>query len=341
MDKPVILGRELNEDPGRAPNEVPGDDLYLALGGGGETLSLREAFAAAVRALRQSGTATPELDARVLLLEAAKLTPEAYIRDSAAPLCRDAAQIYEQFIARRLGGEPVSRIVGFREFYGRRFLLSEATLDPRPDSEVLIDAALGLAGSMPPDLRVLDLGTGSGCLLITLLAEMTAPQGFDGPRGLAFHPRGLGLDRSFAALVTARENAVRLGVSDQADFICADWSAPLCGRFDLIVANPPYIPSEEIEGLDREVRLFDPRGALDGGADGLAAYRQILEAAGGLLAPEGLLLFEIGASQADAVRELAEHFGLMPQDDGWLRRDLAGRPRCIVLKIDPAAVRRS
>jgi len=283
------------------------------------TQTFEAALGAAARALRDGGIDTSVLDARLLLCHAAGLTHEALIARGREALGPDAAARFEAYVARRRDGEPVSRIRGTREFYGRPFRINAHTLDPRPDTETLITAALELVarkGWHNRPLRLLDLGTGSGCILITLLAELPLAQ-------------GVGTDISEAALQLAGETARRLDVGDRARFVVADWLDGVPGPFDLIVSNPPYIPAAEIAGLAREVAAHDPHRALDGGADGLEAYRRIALGAPGALRPGGQLLVEIGASQSEAVSALFRASGFTVGEDG-LRRDLGGRPRCIV-----------
>jgi release factor glutamine methyltransferase len=286
----------------------------------GSALTFGKAFAKTAGLLRRAGIDTPELDARLLLCHAARLTHEAYIARAGGELGGAAATRLELLIARRLGREPVSRIIGTREFYGRGFLVDRHALDPRPDTETLIEAALDLVdrrGSRHRSLNLLDLGIGTGCILITLLAEL--------PKA-----RGLGTDLSGAALDLAAANAVRLGVTDRASFVVADWLDGVDGSFDLIVSNPPYIASAEIAGLPEEVSGHDPRLALDGGPDGLAAYRRIAASARQVLAPNGKILVEIGSSQAEQVAEIFAKAGLTLDRDGAIRRDLAGRARLVM-----------
>jgi release factor glutamine methyltransferase len=283
----------------------------------GHTPSLAKAWAVAARLLRQGGIETPELDARLLLCHATGLSHEDYVGRGDAALPPEAAARFATSIDRRLRGEPVSRILGVREFYGRPFRLDASTLDPRPDTETLVEAALavvGGTGSRQTPLRMLDLGTGTGCILITLLAEL--------PRAT-----GVGVDLSQAALQVAQENAKALGVGNRADFVASDWLEGLSGAFNLVVANPPYIPTAEVRGLRPEVG-HDPDTALDGGPDGLAAYRRIAPRLKGVLRPGGIVLFETGIDQAEAVRCLLVGSGLKPRDD-WLWRDLGGRPRVV------------
>ena len=187
---------------------------------------------------------------------------------------------------------------------------------PRPDTETVVEAALARLPDRGAPLSVLDLGTGSGCLLVALLHETPAA-------------RGLGIDRAEAALRTARGNAAANGVGTRAAFAAGNWADAVGGRFDLLVSNPPYIPARDIPGLAQEVRDHDPRLALDGGADGLDAYWAILSQASGLLAPGGLAVLEVGAGQAPAVGGLAEAAGLRVEA---VAADLAGHDRAVVLR---------
>jgi len=285
-----------------------------------EAVTLNQAFVGAAASLRRAGMATPELDARLLLCHAAGLTHEAYTAQTRDPLRPEAGEALGAAIARRLKREPVARITGTREFYGRKFHLDPHALDPRPDTETLIEAALahlarkGLRGS---PLTLLDLGTGTGCILVTLLAEL--------PRA-----RGLGTDMSHGALASAAKNAERLGVGGRAAFVAADWLDAVEGKFDLILSNPPYLVSGEIAALADEVAAYDPILALDGGPDGLDAYRRIAAGAGDVLAEGGRLFVEIGAAQAEAVAGIFCAAGLKLDEHEAIRPDLAARPRVVV-----------
>lgn len=236
-------------------------------------------------------------------------------RSSSALLLRhldDAidAAAFAALVDRRMGDEPVAYILGHREFWSLDFRVTPDTLIPRPDSETLVEAALAAAGPAP---RVLDLGTGSGCLLLSVLHER--PGGW-----------GVGVDRSEAAARVARDNAARLGLAARAAFVVGDWTGAIGARFDLILANPPYVGTSET--LDREVAGYEPRSALFAGPDGLDDYRRIIPALGALLTPAGSAHLEIGHAQADLVWEIAAAAGFTPA----LRRDLAGRPRCLSLR---------
>ncbi len=283
---------------------------------------MQRAFVEAARILREAGIETPELDARLLLCHAAGLTHEGYIARAREMLCPDAALLLDAAVARRLKREPVARITGRREFYGRSFVLGPDTLDPRPDTETLIEAALDIVrkkGWRESKLKLLDLGTGTGCILVTLLAEL--------PRA-----RGIGTDLSADALAIAAANAGSHGVSERASFVAADWLDTVTGRFDLILFNPPYLAEDEIAWLAEEVAAYDPRLALDGGPDGLEAYRRIAARASDHLAEDGRLLVEIGPGQAEAVAAIFAGAGLRPDEAPGLRFDLGGRPRVVVAR---------
>ena len=281
--------------------------------------SVRQAFVETASVLREAGIETPELDARLLLCHAAALTHESFVARAGEALQSEAAVRLEALVRRRASREPISHITGTREFYGRSFLVDESALDPRPDTETLIEAALALiekTGRREEPLRLLDLGTGTGCILVTLLDELAKARGF-------------GTDLSPAALRLAEANARRLGVADRASFLASDWLDAIHGEFDLIVSNPPYIASGEIKRLAPEVAHHDPYLALDGGPDGLEAYRRIAAGAARLLAPKGAILVEIGASQAPAVAGLLHDGGFLVANDGP-SFDLGGRPRVVV-----------
>lgn len=260
---------------------------------------------------------TAPLDARLLLEHASGLSSTDLAmqakQEAGATLIHDA----QALVALRLTGMPVAKIIGHKEFWGRRFHVSPAVLDPRPDSETLIEAALAL---LPEDkaLRLIDLGTGSGCLLLTLLAE----------RPLA---RGLGIDKSRAALSLARRNAhfldLNLGLRRRVALRHGDWLHGVNATADMIIANPPYIESGAIDRLDRDVSLFDPRLALDGGSDGIGPYHALIAPSFQCLTGGGHLLLEIGVTQAEAISALMAAAGFA---DISLRQDLAGRDRVLI-----------
>jgi release factor glutamine methyltransferase len=254
---------------------------------------------------------SPRLEARILLAHALGLTRDDLIRDPGRLV--DTA-VFETLLGRRAAHEPLALITGHREFWSLDFHVSPATLIPRPDSETLVEAAVAVFAGRPPPRAVLDLGTGTGCLLLALLTEF--PSAF-----------GIGLDVNAGAAVLARRNAVQLGLAERVAFAVGDWTRPLSGRFDLIVSNPPYIASAAIETLMPEVGRYEPRTALDGGQDGYDAYRAILSDLPGHLRPGGAGILELGQGQAAYVSDLAREAGLAAS----LRSDLAGIPRAIVL----------
>lgn len=268
--------------------------------------------------LKQAGLPTPELDARLLVLAVTGATDIEMIREPGAPMTADEEERLAAFERRRLAREPVSRILGTREFWGLAFAVTPATLDPRPDSETLIEASLKLLENVARP-RLLDLGTGTGCLLLTLLHERPDAS-------------GIGVDISEAALEVARGNAARLGLAGRAVFHRASWTAGLSEKFDLVISNPPYIASGEIAGLDEDVRGHDPMLALDGGADGLDAYRAIAAALPDILTQAGHGVVELGQGQAEAVRDIFEAAGcavlrVVPDLSGTPRALVAGLPR--------------
>ncbi|WP_088348458.1 MULTISPECIES: peptide chain release factor N(5)-glutamine methyltransferase [Rhodomicrobium] len=283
----------------------------------------RAAIAALAAAFRDAGLPTPELDARLLVFDAAGLTPEAYILRPDHPLTPAEAETIAAYRDRRLAHEPVSRIVGYREFWGRRFKIGPDVLDPRPETETLVEAALDLLraeGRLGEPLRILDLGTGSGCILLTLLAEL--PQAW-----------GVGADLSAGALAIAAENARALGLADRCAFVRADWCGTFRGPFALLVTNPPYIRSTDIAALDPGVHRYDPFGALDGGADGLGAYRSIAGNCLTAAAPGSWILVEAGQGQAAEILSLFQEAGEASYPGDWqILPDLAGIERVVAIK---------
>jgi release factor glutamine methyltransferase len=262
------------------------------------------------------GIDTAALDARLLFQAASGLRHEDIVAEPELAVAYDVVERFSLLIARRSRFEPVSRILGTREFYGRSFRVTPDVLDPRADTETLIAAALGLVKGREA-LRILDLGTGSGAIAVTLLAEL--------PEATA-----VASDLSAAALRVAKDNAETLGVAGRASFVQANWFAGIGGSFDLIVSNPPYIRQGDIAGLAADVREFDPQGALDGGPDGLDAYRCIASGAGGQLAPRGRVVLEIGAGQENAVNNLFEASGFARESRHF---DLSGQARCLVFSL--------
>lgn len=270
--------------------------------------------------LRGGSIESAESDARVLLSHALGMEDAAILAASKAEAPEAARRRLEGFLARRLAGEPIARIMGRKEFWSRSFRLGSDTLVPRPETETVVEAALAAFPDRNAELRVLDLGTGAGILLAAILAER--PRSF-----------GVGIDRSEGALLVARANFESLGLGARASFACGDWGAALNGKFDLIVCNPPYIAAHEFARLSREVRAHDPRLALDGGADGLRAYRAIISDLARLLHAQGVAVLELGRGQECAVANLARDRGLFVA--GPARPDLAGIPRALTLRRRP------
>ena len=266
--------------------------------------------------LRAAAIDSPRLEARLLLGHAMGATPEALLRDPGAPVPPEAATRFRAALAARLDAVPVAHILGTQGFWTLDLAVSPATLIPRPDSESLVEAALDAFPDAGAALRVLDLGTGTGCLLLAVLAER--PRAF-----------GVGVDLVPGAAALAASNAARNGLADRAAFLAGDWAASLSARFDLVLSNPPYIESAAIAGLMPEVARHEPRSALDGGADGLAAYRHLAAILPGLLAPGGAAVLELGAGQRDPVEALARGAGLVPSA---CRTDLGGVERALVLR---------
>jgi release factor glutamine methyltransferase len=263
------------------------------------------------------------LDARILIGHALGLDLTGLITSAQRQLTASESAQIEGFARRRLAGEPVARIVGEKEFWGLPLQLSPATLVPRPDTETVVELALELLGAdgvTNRPLRIADLGTGSGAILLALLSELPTAHGF-------------GTDISEQALQTATANAARVGLAHRATFIACDYASGLSGPFDLIVSNPPYIRAADIDGLAVEVRNHDPRAALDGGADGLDAYRSLIPQAADLLAPGAILIVEAGEGQSGLINGLMTMAGLTPT--GAPKADLGGIPRAVAARKMP------
>ena len=268
--------------------------------------------------LQAAGVEGAWRDTRLLLAHALGIEPIDVIMREMEDVEPVGLTAFEAAVQRREAGEPVSRIRGWREFYGRRFRVTPDVLDPRPETELLVDVAIA---RLPRDGRVLDLGVGSGCILLSVLAERSDASGVGG-------------DISAAALEVARVNASVLGVAVRAEMIEGGWDVALPGRFDLLLSNPPYIPAAAMAGLAREVVNHDPHLALTPGGDGLDPYRTILARVPDLLAPGGWIGFEFGLGQAPAVSDLMEGAGLEVVE---AMRDLAGIERAAFGRRSPSA----
>jgi release factor glutamine methyltransferase len=265
--------------------------------------------------LRAAAIDQPRFEARLLLAHAMGTTQDSLLRDPRAEVPEDAAARFGQALKARLDHVPVAHILGRQGFWTLDLAVSPATLIPRPDSESLVEAALEAFPDPVRPIRVLDLGTGTGALLLAFLAERPA----------AF---GIGVDRAPAAASLAARNAAANGLGDRSAFLAGDWAMALEGRFDLVLSNPPYIERDAIPGLMPDVARHEPALALDGGKDGLDAYRAITTALPGLLAADGLAILELGQGQRAAVEGLAQAAGLTP---AGCRADLGGIDRALVL----------
>jgi release factor glutamine methyltransferase len=278
-------------------------------------MTAREAIDRAMRSLALAGIPEPRAEARRLLSLAMGVAVEGIVAASDRSLESDVLARFDSLVARREAHEPFAYIAGAREFWSLPFRVTPATLIPRPDTETVVEAALEhVRARANPKPRILDLGTGSGCILLALLSELPGAE-------------GVGVDRSEAALGVAADNARRLGLSARAAFRLGDWSAGMSGRFDLIVSNPPYIPDGDVSSLAADVAQFEPISALAGGSDGLDAYRAIACMVPPLLTADAALILEVGLGQAEAVAALLRSAGL---DIAGTRADLAGIPRCVV-----------
>jgi release factor glutamine methyltransferase len=281
-------------------------------------LTVEAARRALAAHLKDNGIESPDLDARLLIGAALDLDHTGLAAQAARQITDNEAKAIDRSAQRRIAHEPVARILGRKEFWGLDLLISEATLIPRPDTETVVEAALDILRSESRAnhaLHIADIGTGSGAILLALLSELSGAT-------------GVGTDISAGALATAEMNARRLGLAGRASFVRCDYASVLSGPFDLIVSNPPYIRSADIAALDPDVRDHDPRLALDGGADGLTAYRAITVQAAGLLAHRGSLIFEVGHDQSTQVREIMHAAGLTVSSTP--RADLAGVHRVVM-----------
>ena len=273
--------------------------------------------------LRAGGIDSAELEARMLVGAVLGLDLTGMVAAAARPVAATEAAGLEDVARRRLGGEPVARILGVKEFWGLPLQLSAATLVPRPDTETVVELALETLRAGPladRSLRIADIGTGSGAILLALLSELP-------------EAHGIGTDISVAALLTASRNAARLGFAGRAAFLACDYAAALSDGFDLIVSNPPYVRSAEIAGLATEVRDHDPRRALDGGPDGLDAYRALIPQAARLLAAGGAVVVEAGHGQSGEIQAIMTAAGLTLERPA--KTDLAGVQRAVAGRKQP------
>lgn len=280
-------------------------------------LSVGEAQRACVSSLKESGLDEPVIESRVLVGFVLGGGPERVLADRDNTLTTDQASLLADLLSQRCHWVPMAHIVGMREFWSLPFKVTPATLVPRPDSETIVEAALDHAPPLPE--RILDLGTGTGCLLLAVLSEWP-------------DATGVGVDASADALNVAQENAQSLNLSGRVRMVHADWTQPnwvdaLDGPFDVVISNPPYIPTRDIEDLESEVKNHDPMSALDGGASGLDAYRILTGAMPDLLRPGGIVVFEVGIGQASDVAKMLTENGLDVLEQ---RTDLGGILRAVV-----------
>jgi len=276
--------------------------------------------------LAAAGIEGAALDARLLVADALGCDMATVIGHPERAFDAGQNLWFEGALGRRAAREPLAYVLGRREFWSLSLRVDEATLIPRPDSEIIVETALQRMRGRRSALRVLDLGTGSGCLLIALLREL--------PEAI-----GIGVDISGAALAVAVDNARRCGVGDRAMFVRGDWADAIDGPFDLVVGNPPYVTAAEWRTLEPEVRDFEPGGALVAGDDGLEAYRRIIPELARLLAEEGAAFLEIGGDSAAGALRLAEASGLGAVG---VHRDVAGRPRCLAVSAaDPVRMKKN
>jgi release factor glutamine methyltransferase len=271
--------------------------------------------------LAAAGISAAGLDARLLAAHAFGCGVGVLIGHPERPIDPAAAARFEVAVGRRRAHEPLAYILGEKEFWSLSLRVTRDTLIPRPETETVVEAALAWCRPGGDATRILDLGTGSGCLLLALLTELPAAW-------------GLGVDRSEPALAVARDNAERLGVAERASFVCADWATAVAGEFDVVVCNPPYIADREWWELAPDIREFEPPLALRAGTDGLAAYRAVLPDLPRLLTPNGAAFLELGGASAHAVGDLAAGAGMRATPTA----DLAGRTRC--LRVDATRSRR-
>ncbi|HMI97815.1 MAG TPA: peptide chain release factor N(5)-glutamine methyltransferase [Micropepsaceae bacterium] len=272
--------------------------------------------------LRAAGVESPRREARLLLAHTLGVRPEDVVSGNLPSPSAEAWNRFETALARRAAREPLAYITGSREFWSLDFEVGPGVLVPRPESEIMVEEALKRFPLSDAPLRVVDLGTGSGCLLLAFLSERP-------------NAEGLGVDISSEALAVAKRNAEKLGLINRTRFLRGDWTGALSEKWDVVFVNPPYIAQGDLAGLEPEVGRYEPRTALDGGPDGLAAYRRIAAALRLQLRPGGLAFLEVGQGQAKPVESLLAEKGLEVEGTVF---DLASIPRCLVVIAEPAKI---
>jgi release factor glutamine methyltransferase len=278
--------------------------------------TVQESLRSGVMTLQKAHIESASLDARILLEHVMGCTREKLMVDMKHPLPSQTYAKYQTLIAARAKRHPVSHLIGAREFWGQSFKVTPDTLDPRPDSETLIEAVIARFPDKNAKLTVVDLGTGTGCLLLTLLKEYP-------------HMMGVGVEKSEAALSVAKENAMALGLGSRARFVCSRWFEQVEGQFDIVVSNPPYIATKDMVALAPEVALYEPKLALDGGIDGLDCYRELLPAMREYMKAKAVAFFEIGMGQQRDIEAIADKASLKVEA---VASDLGGIPRCVIMK---------
>ncbi|MCE3232453.1 MAG: Methylase of polypeptide chain release factor [Rickettsiaceae bacterium] len=275
--------------------------------------NIKSILSSAKAELSNTGSPSSALDAELLLAYALGASREKIIGYPELEISGEEAKAFNALVKRRIAREPMAHILGRREFWGREFKVNKYTLDPRPDSETLIEAALELF-PLDKQLNILDFGTGTGCLLLTLLAEFP-------------NAKGVGVDISSDALAVAKGNSCNLGLANRAEFIVSSWGDKVQGKYDLIISNPPYIRSSDISCLEPEVSKYEPCGALDGGMSGLQCYEDLAPQIATLISNDGFVVLEFGMGQHEDVKDIMENIGLAFVD---FKQDLAGINRCAV-----------
>ena len=279
--------------------------------------TLGSAFEQAFQMLKEAGVGEARLDARLLVAHATENETATIFGFPERPIENQQVLLLEASLQRRIAREPMAYILKTREFWSLPFIVSSDTLVPRPDSETLIEAVLEHIPETRRNLSILDLGTGSGCLLLSLLSKFS-------------NAIGIGVDASEAALDIAKQNAAALGLEERATFVVSDWTEKVEDQFDIVIANPPYIPSSDIPNLEADVAQYEPLSALDGGANGLESYRKILRQLPKVLMDDASIFLESGAGQASAVSEMVREIGFQHIET---KKDLAGIERCVIGKL--------